>query len=265
MPKRDPNRYSQLLAAIFDKYYSEGSEKIDFERSEIIQAAGELGIDLPKNLGDILYSFRYRVPMPESIMAKAPKGFEWIIRPVGRARYQFVLVKQYSVIPSDLLVETKILDATPGVIAKYSLSDEQALLARIRYNRLVDIFTSLTCYSLQNHLRTTVKQIGQVEIDEIYIGINKQGSLYIMPVQAKSRKDKIGIVQIEQDIIVCAAKFPHLHCRPIAAQFKNSNTIALFEFEQTSEGVRVVSEKHYRLVPPEELTRDELESYSHRS
>ena len=71
-------------------------------------------------------------------------------------------------------MEIKIPDSTPGVIAKYVLSDEQALLARVRYNRLVDIFTGITCYSLQNHLRTTVRSIGQVEIDEIYVGIDKR-------------------------------------------------------------------------------------------
>ncbi len=35
---------------------------------------------------------------------------------------------------------TPILDATPGIIELYAFSDEQALLAKLRYNRLVDIF-----------------------------------------------------------------------------------------------------------------------------
>lgn len=34
--------------------------------------------------------------------------------------------------------------------------------------------------------------------------------------------------------------------------------IALFEFEQTREGIKVSAEKHYKLVPPEELTPEEL-------
>jgi len=74
----------------------------------------------------------------------------------GRAQYQLSLVKKSRIIPSEIMAETKIPDATPGVITKYSSNDEQALLAKIRYNRLVDIFTRLTCYSLQNHYRTTV-------------------------------------------------------------------------------------------------------------
>ncbi len=248
------NRYSQIIDKIFAQYYKKGATKVPFERSDIIQAAQELGIKLPKDLGDVLYSFRYRAMLPDSISKRAPKGREWIIRPVGRARYMFVLVAKAVIIPSDILAETKIPDATPGVISKYALNDEQALLAKLRYNRLIDIFTGLICYSLQNHLRTTVPGIGQVETDEIYIAIDKRGAHYILPVQAKGRADKIGIVQIEQDFGVGSTKFPGLLCRPIAAQTMGDDLIALFEFEQSEEGIRVSAERHYRLVSPENLT-----------
>jgi hypothetical protein len=45
----------------------------------------------------------------------------------------------------------------------------------MRYNRLLDIFTGVACYSLQNHLRTTVPDVGQVETDELYVGVDKNG------------------------------------------------------------------------------------------
>ena len=87
----------------------------------------------------------------------------------------------------------------------------------------------------------------------------------MIPVQAKGRKDKIGIVKIEQDVEMCSVKFPGLVCRAIAAQYMDENLIALFEFEQTNEGIKVSSEKHYRLVKPDELSSEELQSYSVRS
>jgi hypothetical protein len=40
--------------------------------------------------------------------------------------------------------------------------------------------------------------------------------------------------------------------------------IALFEFEQSKERITVVSEKHYRLVPGEEVTEADLKSYRQR-
>jgi len=114
-------------------------------------------------------------------------------------------------------------------------------------------------------LRTTVPHIGQVETDEIYIGIDKRGVHFVLPVQAKGESERLGIVQIEQDFAVGATKFPNLICRPIAAQFMAEDLIALFEFEQTRNGVRISAEKHYKLVHPEDLTPEELETYKARS
>ena len=191
----------------------------------------------------MVYSFRYRNDLPKEIRETASQGEVWIIRPVGRAKYCFVLVADVQLLPNPNLTITKIPDSTPGVIAKYALSDEQALLARVRYNRLIDIFTGVTCYSLQNHLRTTAPNIGQVETDEVYVGVDKKGANYVFPTQAKAGRDRLSVVQIEQDIAMCAAKFPFLICRPIAAQFLHEDVIALFELENTNDGIRVASER----------------------
>jgi hypothetical protein len=106
--------------------------------------------------------------------------------------------------------------------------------------------------------------MGQVETDEIYIGIDKRGVHYILPVQAKGGNDKLGVVQIEQDFAIGASKFSTLICKPIAAQFMTHGTIALFEFESTEQGIAIISEKHYRLVKPEDLSSEELENYKTR-
>ncbi len=142
------------------------------------------------------------------------------------------------------------------------MNDEQALLAKLRYNRLIDIFTSVACYSLQSHLRTFVEAVGQTETDEIYIGIDKRGAHFAFPIQAKGAKDMINIVQVEQDFAMCSEKFPNLICRPIASQFTNDGLIALFELQQEDDALRVVSEKHYRLVDPSQLSPKELERYA---
>jgi hypothetical protein len=260
----EPNRYSKLIEAIFFKYYRPGAMEVIFEREDINRAAEELKIKLPKNLGDVLYTFRYRAALPDSIANLAPEGRAWIIRPAGRSKYRIALAAQTAITPSPAMAETKIPDATPGIIAKYAFNDEQAALAKIRYNRLIDIFTGITCYSLQSHLRTTVPEMGQVETDEIYIGIDKRGAHYILPIQAKGRKDKIGLVQIEQDLFVCEAKFPGLICRPIAAQMLSEDTIALIELERDGDTIKVVSEKHYRLVKPKDLSNEELQTYQAR-
>ena len=185
----------------------------------------------------------------------------WIIYPAGTARYRFKLVADWLPVPRGGLEAIKVPNATPGVIEKYRLSDEQGLLARVRYNRLVDLFTGLTCYSLQNHLRTTVKELGQVETDEIYIGIDRRGAHYVIPVQAKGGKDTLSVVQIGQDFALAAERFPELICRPLGAQFMDKGVIALLEFTEGADGIVIRQEAHYLLVPPEELTPEDLARY----
>ena len=157
---------------------------------------------------------------------------EWIIEGAGRAKYCFKLVKVNRILPNPNHIAIKIPDATPEIITAYSLSDEQALLAKVRYNRLIDIFLGITTYSLQNHLRTSVKGTGQVEIDEIYVGVDRNGCQYVIPVQAKGGTDQLSVVQTKQDLDCCEQKFPHLVCRSVSAQFINDDLIALFELAQ---------------------------------
>lgn len=260
----EANRYSQIIEELFHSRFKPSAMEVPFERDDLVRVAKRLGIRLPKNLGDVIYSFRYRTTLPESVRAKAPQGKEWIIRPAGPAKYCFVAIAKAIIQPNKMMAQTKVPDATPGVIAMYALSDEQALLAKLRYNRLIDIFTGVACYSLQNHLRTTVPHLGQIETDEIYIGVDKKGVHYVFPVQAKGGNDRLSVVQIEQDMAMCASKFQHLICRSIGAQFTEDDLIALFEFEQSKEGIAIVSEKHYRLVPGEEVTEADLKSYRER-
>jgi hypothetical protein len=122
----------------------------------------------------------------------------------------------------------------------------------------------VVCFSLQSHLRTQVQGLGQAETDEIYVGVDRRGVHHVFPVQAKGGRDKLSIVQIEQDFAVCAAKFPSLTCRAIAAQFMADDLIALFEFEDSATGVAKTGEKHYRLVAVDDLADEEIESYRRR-
>lgn len=259
-----PNRYSQIIEHIFRSHYKKGAKRIEFAREEIIEAARKLGIALPKNLGDVLYSFRYRGQLPKTIQDCAPKGKGWVILPIGRSKYCFVASAMSNIVPNQSLSTTKIPESTPGIILMYALNDEQALLAKLRYNRLIDIFTGISAFSLQSHLRTSVPNMGQVETDELYIGIDKRGAHYVFPVQAKGGKDNLSVVQIGQDFSLCADKFPKLICYPIAAQFMEDDNIALFAFEKSGSEIKVLREKHYQLVPPDQITDTDLLQYQER-
>jgi len=257
----DQSTYDKIIERVFLSHYTSGAEELPFDRTELAAVAKKLHLPLPKNLGDIIYSYRYRRDLPKAIRDRAPQGKQWIIRPSGTGRYCFAAVEVVYIVPNEALAQTKVPDATPGIITMYALNDEQALLAKLRYNRLLDVFSGVACYSLQNHLRTAVAGIGQVETDEIYVGLSRSGAHYVFPVQAKGKRERISVVQIEQDFAMCSSKFPDLICRPIAAQFMQNDQIALFALEQTPEGIRIAAETHYLLVPPDQLSREELEAY----
>jgi hypothetical protein len=264
LPVTEPEEsaaYDKIIAQIFFDHYRSGTKQFEFTRREIIEAKDKHAPELDLNPGDVPYSYRYRRALPHRILDTQPKGQEWIIEGAGRARYRFKLAKATRITPNPNLMSLGVPDATPEIIRAYALDDEQALLAIVRYNRLVDTFLGLTTYSLQNHLRTSVKGIGQIEIDELYIGLDKFGCHYVIPVQAKAGKDKIGIVQTAQDLAFAAEKFPGMRCRAVAAQFMTNKTIALFELTIKQEEVKVVEERHYKLVPAADLDDKTIRAY----
>ncbi len=256
------NRYGKVMLRIFrEKRPAEGDSFL-FSRDDIVKAADSEKIPLPKNLGDVVYAFRYRAAFPKEILATQPDGFEWLIEGAGKAQYRFRLAAVNRIVPRSDLAEIKLPDSTPEIIGAHALSDEQALLAKTRYNRLIDTFLGVTAFSLQNHLRTTVAGIGQIEIDEVYLAVDRFGRQFVIPVQAKGGKDHHGVIQTLQDIAWCRKALPSLVCRPVSVQFVSSDKIAMFELTEEDGTVKVVEERHYRLVPAEKITKRDLEKYS---
>jgi len=258
-------KYEQIVEKVFEQKYHSGLLRVSFTREELVRATEELGLARVKNLGDIPYSFRFRRELPDGIQKTAPQGTEWIIVGTGIGQYQFRIASPGKISPTPHIRPIKVPDATPEIVRHYAPgTDEQALLTRARYNRLIDIFTGITCYSIQNHLRTTVRDIGQVEVDEIYVGINKRGTHFVIPCQAKSPGDKFGIVQVMQDIALCEEKYPVAICKPIALQFMSDNGVAVLELAIVDEDellmLNIVEEKHYELVARDQISDDELRS-----
>ena len=183
-------------------------------------------------------------------------------RTAGVGKYRMIQRKLSRILPAAMHLRIKIPDATPEIVAAYGLGDEQALLAKVRYNRLIDVFLRITAYSLQNHLRTTVPDMGQIETDEVYVGVNNRGQQFVVPVQAKGGADQIGTVQVMQDLALCQKKFPLLTPRPVAVQFVRDDrgeTIAMFELAIADGEICVVDEKHYALVPASQIGPADLE------
>lgn len=261
---KEASAYAKIIEEIFKRYWKKGLTEFRFARADIEEVCEKYAIKKPKNLGDVIYSFRYRRSLPKSILATQPADRGWLILGDGDAQYRFRLNRLTHITPTRGLMVRKIPDSTPEIIAQYALSDEQALLARVRYNRLIDIFLGLSAYSLQNHLRTKIPNYGQIEIDELYVGIDSRGAQYIVPVQAKGGTDILGAIQTIQDLTFCKTERRYAHCssRAVSAQFMDQNVIALFETAFDGDEVSIVQERHYKLVEARNIAPEELDQYS---
>ncbi len=236
MKEEKLSKYDQVIEDLFLKKSSEFHRtatqfrEIPFLKTELVNSMASVGFTV-KNVPDIIYTYRSRREFPKTI-----KG-HWIIEPRGKGKYAFVEINKPPFIDiQEHLAEIEIMNALPEIVEEYTAYDEQGLLSSIRYNRLVDIFTKVTCFHLQSHIRTTIKGKGQIEIDDLYVGIDQDGRKYVLPLEAKSpeERDKLGWVQVTNLVTYAKQNFPGLICRPICAKPIDRNRIILIEFKDTT-------------------------------
>jgi hypothetical protein len=223
MTKKKPTRYSAIIGTLFKRHCWPGMTRFEFSREEFVDAAKSLQIALPENLDDTIYSLPFRIALPRDIAATASKGVEWGIEPAGEDWFRFRLGTLIRIVPRPDRIAIKIPDATPEIVASHGLSDEQKLLAKVRYNRLVDIFLGIATFPLRNHLRTTASDVGQIDVDEIYAGVNRYGQQFVIPVQAKCATDQLGVTQTRQDMPATRRSFRAL----LAGWFQQNSSPAV--------------------------------------
>jgi len=265
-PPRDElarNR-DEVIEIVFRKNYRQGADEVLFTMDDVRQAIAQVSkkrADYKENnVADVRYQYTSgRSALPESIDKLGP----WMIVGKGKAKYGFVKLAESPIvkIQPDLYC-VSLPDATPEIVLEYAGGDEQGILAKLRYNRILDIFLGITCYHLQNHLRTTIKNKGQVEIDDLYVGLNSGGKQFVVPIEAKSKKDHLSKTQIQQGIDFAQERYPKLILRPIGIQELKDDSLILIEFTSGShpDEIKIVEMRRYKLVPMSEIPLDELQS-----
>jgi hypothetical protein len=243
------SRYDAVLLEVFQVHYREGVTYIRFEKDELTEACRKHGVTI-RNIPDVIYTYRARRPLPSPILASG----HWAIEPAGRGVYAFRLLRNpphFDVHFSDY-APVDIYNAIPEVVEGLLRQDEQSLLTRILYNRLVDIFTGLTCFHIQNHYRSFVSDWGEVEIDALYVGVDKAGALYVLPVEAKSQAESemIGRVQVAQMARLIRQDFGALRRRVLAVKALEDGTLGMVEFDDREEpdDFGIVSVSRFRLI-----------------
>ncbi|MFQ5912516.1 MAG: hypothetical protein ACE5JS_04985 [Nitrospinota bacterium] len=241
--------YDTLISEVFQRHYEKGSSYLVFQKDELAEACRTHGLTV-RNIPDIIYTYRVRSTLPDRILATG----HWIIEPAGRGNYAFRMLRNPPRfdIPLTDYAPVDIPNAIPEVVESFLRYDEQSLLTRILYNRLIDIFTGLTCFHIQNHYRSSIKDLGQVELDALYVGVNKNGALFVLPVEGKSEAptEMIGRIQIWQMAKLVRQDFEKLGRRILAVKALPDRTIGIIEFEDREEPdeIGIVSVSRFRLI-----------------
>ena len=84
--------YRRIIERVFLDRYRPGDVEVDFLRDDLVDAAEALGLPVPKNLGDVLYTFRSRRAFPESVAEKATLASHF-----GRVPRRFQSSSKYQV------------------------------------------------------------------------------------------------------------------------------------------------------------------------
>jgi len=247
----------EVLQRVFEKNYKSDAKEVLFSMDDVRRAIADVAKLRPgykeNNVADVRYQYTSgRRPLPASVNRLGP----WMIVGRGKAQYAFVKLAASPEIQIQAdLVTIYLPDATPEIVLEYAGSDEQGLLAKVHYNRLLDIFLQITCYHLQNHWRTSIKGKGQCEIDDLYVGLNIDGKQFVVPVEAKCAGESLSKTQIVQTIDFARDRYPKLILRPVGVQEMKDESVVLLEFSPADhpDEIKIKEMRRYKLVPMSEV------------
>ncbi|MEK7678158.1 MAG: endonuclease [Verrucomicrobiota bacterium] len=254
----------QVMQQVFEKNYVPGAAEVPFTMDQIreaIVAVAKIRLGYKENnVADVRYQYTSgRRVLPESIKKLGP----WMIVGRGKAQYAFVkLATSPEIRIQDDLLTVWLPNATPEIVLEYAGTDEQGLLAKVHYNRLLDLFLQITCYHLQNHWRTSIKNKGQCEIDDLYVGLNINGKQFVIPVEAKCANENLSKTQVVQIIDFARERYPKLIIRPVGVQEMKDGSLVLIEFAPAAhpDEIKIKELRRYKLVPMAEVPLDKQQA-----
>jgi hypothetical protein len=258
MPRREAEQqhgrssriYVPILREIVSRKYTKGAQRIEFSKQDIEAVADELGLKVG-NAADLVYRMRARTRLPDDIL---DLGFT-VLRGVGRGRYVLevggeavVRVPEHDVLDHNDQTPLPVRRLLPENLVEL---DEQGLLTIVGYCKLLDHFTGMTVYRLRSHVRRSVPNVGQAELDEIDVGVALRDDdvPVVFPLEAKAADEVINRVQVSTAVAYCETYFPGHEIRPIVVKLTYDGIVHFLEFRPTTvlAGLRVVHSMGYRL------------------
>lgn len=182
------------------------------------------------NVPDIKYTYDARRELPAEVEQCGP--VTWLQR--GKGVYKLRRTRRKNLIDftqlSEPLLEIAIDQTTPFISALLG-NDEQAVFTRVRNIDLLSTVLGFKVWPIQGHHRTSVSY-GQIEIDEVQAGIDRDGVHTIVPISGKGGQDKLSWSQALNLNTYALEKppMPGLKVRSIGLWRDHLNTVWIVEF-----------------------------------
>lgn len=237
----------RIMIQLFLSKYSSDADSFNFTLDEVREIARGNSIPL-RNPADFTYQYRARRAMPEQVLDLG----HWIIVGAGKGQYVMQRIESSPHFEYEIPdAYTSIQDITPTSVVPLLRDDEMSSLTRLRYCEVVSHFTGLDCHEIQTHYRSFVQGIGQVEIDEFYVGKGEAG-VFLLPLEAKGNveSDLLGRLQISQMVSTMEQDFPGVQRRILAMKHLGDDDYLMFELTNSSDPNDIEIERisRYRLV-----------------
>lgn len=246
--------YGPILLNIFRRKYVEGASTVIFTLEEVREELLSAGLQA-RNAPDLIYRMKSRTILPAEI---SNKGFR-ILEITSRGVYALVAGDSTLIEYPEIEEVVDVHDRTPLAVRRllspdFGKTDEQGFLSVIRYNDLFSHFLEVPVFHLKSHVRKSVPGVGQAEVDDVHVALPEghDGSLTLVPVEAKAKDDPVNRVQIAMQVKYANHAFPGLSVRPLTVKLFEDGVVLFMEFNPTSRAadLTVVRFAHYRLLRP---------------
>lgn len=216
---------------------SKCEDEVPFTKEDLVRHGDEirkLGISARslavKNVPDIIYTYRARSDLPTEILAWG----NYAIVGRGKGRYAFYRIGRPNRVSTPTTRKTVMVsDVIPVWARRFMNDDEQGMLTAIASNGLVARHLQLKrAFRLQSHLRCSVTNHGQVEIDELYVGEDAAAKHVVVAVEAKDRSDHdlLNISQLYGCAQALFERYPGHQLKLLGAKPVGSGAVAMCEF-----------------------------------
>lgn len=201
---------------------------ISFERTDILDVCKNEFGEAPKNLGDIVYSLRYRLDYLSNYDYLLEKDYTWTLLSTGIGQYELAPLKKLRLPNLESENVLYVDDQTPAHIHKLRPLNDQSLLMKVIQNGILNEFLQDDLMFLQAHHKVNLNNWGQAEIDGI-LASNNSSHLYL--IEVKGYTEVIGWPQMIQLKMYAQQNHPDVLFTPVFIQSHRDWSFSVVQFD----------------------------------